>query len=193
MKRLKTFVMLTILAMAGIGFYACNDNSDDNNSSVSQQDRDFSRTASQGNIAEIQFGQLATQKSVSDSVTAFARKLIADHTKSQAQLDSLGRKLNITKVDSMDANHRNLMSRLSGYSQYAFDTAYINSQVKDHQATITLFENQSNKGQDSGLKSYASKNLPALRQHLQMAQSLKTYLQNNNNNDNTNTGGGGKK
>jgi putative membrane protein len=54
----------------------------------------------------------------------------------------------------------------------AFDAAYIQTQVQDHQKTITLVMHQIGSGQDRALRSFAADTLPKIRQHLQMAQSI---------------------
>lgn len=61
-------------------------------------------------------------------------------------------------------------------SDYNFDTAYINSQVKGHAEAETLFESETSNGK-SRLKNYAEK-LPHIRMHLQKADSIQTVLEN---------------
>ena len=45
--------------------------------------------------------------------------------------------------------------------------------VADHKATIALFETEAKSGGDADLKAFAAKTLPALQEHLKMAQALK--------------------
>jgi putative membrane protein len=63
-------------------------------------------------------------------------------------------------------------------SGFAFDTAYINSEVKAHHETIILFDNESDNGDDQRLINYAHKYLPHIRIHLEKVDSLKVVLNN---------------
>jgi putative membrane protein len=44
--------------------------------------------------------------------------------------------------------------------------------LSDHRKDVSEFEKQSTKGTDPDLKAFATKTLPTLREHLQMAESL---------------------
>ena len=65
---------------------------------------------------------------------------------------------NKTKVENLD--------KLSGA---AFDKAYAQQMVEDHQKTIAMFKQHANSPQ-AEVKQFVSKTLPALEQHLKMAQ-----------------------
>ena len=45
-------------------------------------------------------------------------------------------------------------------------------QVSAHKDAVSLFERYSKDGDNPDLKAFASKTLPALKEHLQMAQNL---------------------
>ena len=68
------------------------------------------------------------------------------------------------------------MTRLNSLSGHSFDSAYISSQVMDHQAAVTLFQNEISNGNNSSVKSYASTYLPHIQMHLQKADSLSRAL-----------------
>jgi putative membrane protein len=46
--------------------------------------------------------------------------------------------------------------------------------VRDHEKVIAAFDKQAKSGKDAELKAYASKTLPTLRSHLQMAKQVQT-------------------
>ena len=45
---------------------------------------------------------------------------------------------------------------------------------KSHRESINLFEREANEGSDPELKAFASKTLPALREHLKMVEASRT-------------------
>lgn len=173
----KSVLLLPMLVLFGLGFNACKDNEDDQNTTtLTQQDKTFVIGAASSNISEVQFGRLALQKATNDSVKLFAQNMVTEHTRAQAQLDSLAKIMGISVPDSMDAAHKSLYTRLSGLSGAAFDSVYIDNQVIDHTATRTLFQDQISNGKDTRLKSYATKVLPAVTSHLEQATRLRTRL-----------------
>ena len=53
-----------------------------------------------------------------------------------------------------------------------FDKAYIKHMVEDHEKAVKLFENASKNLKDPGLKAFATKTLPTIKEHLEMAKKL---------------------
>lgn len=102
--------------------------------------------------------------------------MVTEHGMAQTELKNIGASLGRNVPDTVDAEHQALMVRLNSLSGYSFDTAYINSQVKDHQKTITIFQMELNDGDNQSLRNYAGKYLPNIQLHLQKADSLKLAL-----------------
>jgi putative membrane protein len=68
---------------------------------------------------------------------------------------------------------------MTGYPNYrapAFDRAYINAMLKDHQEDVAEFRKESRTGKDSDIKGFASSTLPTLEHHLAMAQQAQQQL-----------------
>jgi putative membrane protein len=53
-----------------------------------------------------------------------------------------------------------------------FDRAYSKMMLSDHNKDVSEFEKESSKGADADLKAFASKTLPTLKEHQQMARTL---------------------
>jgi putative membrane protein len=72
-----------------------------------------------------------------------------------------------------------------------FDREYGKMMLSDHRKDVSEFEKQSTRGTDADLKAFASKTLPTLKEHLQMAESLPGAKGSGamNSNMNSNTGG----
>jgi putative membrane protein len=52
----------------------------------------------------------------------------------------------------------------------AFDRAYMNAMLSDHRDDVSEFKREASAGQDPDIKAFASKALPTLEAHLQLAQ-----------------------
>jgi len=138
---------------------------------VSSADKTFATEAAQGGVVEVELGQLALQKGTSPQVKEFAQRMVTDHTQANQELMQLAKSQNLDLPTQVDAKHKADMDRLRGMNGTAFDTAYMQHMVQDHQKDVAEFQQQAQSGSDPGLKSFAVKYLPVLQQHLQMAQS----------------------
>lgn len=144
---------------------------------LSRQDRKFVEKAAIGGMAEVQMGQLASQRAQSQAAREFANRMIADHTPANQRLMSLARSMNVETPAELDFKHRRMMKKLERADAAEVDREYIKSQVKAHEQMIELMEKQMESGENQQLKQYASEMLPVLREHLQMAQRIEQQLQ----------------
>jgi putative membrane protein len=149
-----------------------DDNNDDNG--INDQDRNFVTMASMSNYAEIQAGQVASTKAQNEGIAEFGEMMVTDHTGAGTQLKSIAEQIGLPAKDSLDAAHVRLMDTLAMLSGSEFDSVYINSQIRDHQMAISLFQDQADNGENADLRSFASDLLPHLEMHLQHADSLRT-------------------
>jgi putative membrane protein len=143
---------------------------------LNSTDQNFMTQVNIGNKAEIMAGQLAATKGNSAGVKAFGQMMATEHGQAQSDLQALAASLGRTLSDTVDAEHQALMARLNSLSGYAFDTAYINSQVKDHQKTLNIFQTEISDGDNDRVQNYASQYLPHIQMHLQKADSLSRSL-----------------
>jgi putative membrane protein len=130
----------------------------------------------QDNSFEIQAGQLAAQKAANPSVKQFAQTMVRDHTKATSLLQQLAAKRNITLPAGVGEQNQALLARLKQLSGAEFDRAYMTEMVNSHQKDVALMQNQAQNGNDQQLKSLAAEKLPALENHLKMAQDLAQRL-----------------
>ena len=137
---------------------------------MSASDTHFLKKAAQGGMAEVQLGQLALQKASSPDVKTFAQHMVDDHTKANDELKGVASKEGMSLPASGNAKDQALMSKIQNLSGAQFDKAYMKAMVKDHEEDVKEFQKEANAGGDPGLKDFASKTLPILQNHLQMAQ-----------------------
>lgn len=143
-----------------------------NQNRLSSSDRLFMQRAAQGNMAEIRLSQLALQRASSDDVKQYAQQMIDQHTQANNQLMQLASQKNVTLPKQLDAQHQQIERQLQGLSGTSFDRAYMRAMVNDHAQTVTLFQRQTQQGQDRDVVAFASNLLPAIQQHYAMANSM---------------------
>jgi putative membrane protein len=136
----------------------------------------FAKTLAQAGTAEIKFSQLAQQKTKPGMLNDFAAKMIADHTKAADSLKAIAQKENITLPDSMDAVHKQKYTEIQEMSGDNFNKAYVMLMVADHKGAVNLLQNESQNGKDPALKGLATKILPTVQGHLDMANKLQAGM-----------------
>jgi putative membrane protein len=140
--------------------------------SQSRSDRQFIDKAANDGLAEVKLGQLASEKASNPEVKQYAQRLVQDHTKANNQLKQIAQAEGVRVEDDLESKHRKVHDRLSKLSGEAFDRAYMEYMVEDHQKAVKLFEKGSKEADNPQLKQFASSTLPTLQEHLREAQRL---------------------
>jgi putative membrane protein len=127
-----------------------------NTTSPSASDKKFVQEVLQGGTAEVQLGQLASQKASSEDVKQFGQKMVDDHTKMGDQMKEVAQKEGISIPSEVQAKDKELETKLSSLSGDSFDNAYIKAMLKDHQHDLSEFKKEANSGNDTSIKDAAS-------------------------------------
>jgi len=139
---------------------------------LSKSDQAFVRMAADANMTEAHEGQMAEDRAASQGVKDFAQKLIQDHSNAYGKLLDLAQKNGESIPRGIDARRNPEIAQLSKLKGNAFDSRFIQDEVRDHEKTIAAFRNEAEHGQNADLKSYANEELSTLRDHLKIAQQL---------------------
>jgi len=141
---------------------------------IAPKTADFVKEAAISDMFEIESSKLAQTKAEGAS-KSFAEHMVMDHSKTSAELKQLvsagGVKAEIPTT--MDSAHQSKLNKLKSLNGADFTKQYNSDQVAAHKDAVNLFERYSKGGENAELKAWASKTLPALQQHLKMAQELK--------------------
>lgn len=136
------------------------------------QDRLFLKLAAMGNLGEVEAGHLALTKSSNPRVQAFARQMTEDHSATREKLDRLARDRRLPAPTTPQPDQQAARQRLESLSGRAFDAAYLETQLVDHQKTVQLLEWEIGSGQDAAVQQLAKDTLPAVLEHLRQVQTL---------------------
>lgn len=184
-----------IAGQAGIRMHSQNSNQNSNGNSntgakagMSSQDHKFAMDAAMGGMMEVELGRVAAQRGASDAVKQFGQRMVDDHSKANTELMSWASSKGMTLPTTLDEKHQKDVTKLSAMSGAEFDRAYSKMMLKDHEKDVKEFERQSTRGGDPDLRAFATKTLPTLQEHLQMARALPG---NEGKGGNSNSGGSG--
>jgi putative membrane protein len=134
-------------------------------------DQKFIKEAIEGNLAEVQMGQLAQQNGQSQGVKDFGQMLVTDHGQANTKAQSVAQSMNVTPPTEPNAKQKKEYDKMSKLNGPAFDKAFAQHMVTDHKKDIAAFQKET-KSKNQQVAGFASETLPTLQKHLQTAQSL---------------------
>lgn len=136
----------------------------------------FMMKAADGGMTEVELGKLAQGKAKNQSVKDFGSMMVRDHSTANDKMKTLASQRNVKLPDSMSTAHTNKKNELTKKDGAAFDKAYMDAMVKDHQEVISLFEKAADNSKDNDVKNFINNTLPTIRQHLDSAKSIRKRL-----------------
>ena len=141
---------------------------------------EFVEKAGTGGLAEVEMGELGVQRATSGQVKAFAKRVVADHTKANEQLVAVIKGKGLGVPSTQTAMHKAMLDKFrEADAGKDFDRDYMEQMVNDHKIDIELFETAADDAKlDVELRAYAKNTLPTLRDHLKQAQTIERKLSN---------------
>jgi putative membrane protein len=131
----------------------------------------FVKTAAEDGMTEIALAKLAETKSSNSDIKQFAQKMERDHGQANEQLAQLAKSKGLTVPSTLDKKHEAMVTAMSHKSGAAFDASYSEHMAKAHAKAVALFQSAA-QSSDKDLAAFASKILPTLQDHQQMANNL---------------------
>jgi putative membrane protein len=132
-------------------------------------------TANEGEIKE---GQLAASKATNPKVKSFAKQMVTDHTANNKQVQALSiqpaENADVAELKSESESESRDVGQKTGK---AFDAAYIDAQVKDHEKVLDTINNKLlPNAQDPKLKTLLTATRQKVSQHLDKAKAIQSSL-----------------
>ena len=180
---------MATIAIASLGFQACNENkkagtdsvenANDANDLNEQQatgedddDNDFAVKAANGGMLEMEVARLAREKARNTEVKEFAAMLMSDHQKANDELKALAGRKNITLPGRLGNDEQKHVDELAKLSGMEFDKKFVDLMVEDHEKDVKLFQEAADDADDADLKAFAAKTLPTLQKHLERITTI---------------------
>jgi putative membrane protein len=141
---------------------------------VAPKTEDFVKQVAISDMFEIESSKQAQQRAQAAPVKTFAGQMTTDHGKTTTELKGLvsGGKVKAELPTAMDSSHKSKLDKLAGLNGADFDKQYVSDQQSAHKDAVDLFERYAKGGDNADLKAWASKTLPALKHHKEMADKL---------------------
>jgi putative membrane protein len=139
---------------------------------ASNVDKAFMTMAAQADMTEAHLGQMAESQASKSQVKDFGQKLTHDHTDAYVQLTALAVKTRNAIPKGIDVRKISAIEQLMKAKGARFDRQFVQDEIRDHQKALAEFRREAQHGQNHDVKTYASKMIPVLEDHLHEAQTL---------------------
>jgi putative membrane protein len=141
----------------------------------------FVKSASVGDLYEIEAARIALDRSGSGEVQKIARQMIADHIANTNHLRSALR-MNETPdglapAATLDSRRKTLVANLKKAPDDKFDGTYLDQQIASHEETADLMTGFAEHGDNAQLRSLAMSAAPVVERHLRATRDVRERLQ----------------
>jgi putative membrane protein len=143
---------------------------------ATDDDKKFLAMAAQSDQNEIALSQLAEQKATNPAVQAFAKKMIAEHTKLSKSMAPFATDWGITPPSGPDADAQKEIDKLNGLSGNDFDKEYMSQMVSDHAKALSAFTSEAKDTKDMKFRPVVLQGKTVVAAHKNMAYDLKKKL-----------------
>jgi putative membrane protein len=134
---------------------------------IAQQDQkqEFAQQAARSNSFEIQAAMLAIERGKDEPAKQFARDMVRDHTKAQADLESAAKNEGMRINPELGDENMKKLAALKAASDVDFDQAYLSTQITAHEDAVALFTAFAKDGPNGPIKNFATSTIGTLRTH----------------------------
>ena len=130
----------------------------------------FLMKAMEGNLAEVQMGELAQKNGQSAEVKSYGQMLQQDHNAANQKALAAAKKLGVNAPSAPSPKQKADYDKMAKAQGAAFDKAFAKHMVMDHKKDIAEYKRAAKKNDEAA--QYAKDSLPVLEKHLQTAESL---------------------
>lgn len=138
------------------------------------QDQIFILEALASGAKEIEMGKLGIQRAQDLDLRLLAQRIFDDHTRAQESLLIIAQQKGVEVPTNRIATPH--IQHLSQLPQEQFDRAYLSHMLETHVNDITKYEATSRNALSTDVRNFAATTLPALREHLRIAQNINNML-----------------
>jgi len=175
----KKLMCLSAMVILLIAAQSCNDNRKAKNFNqktlVDDQGQKFIVAANEAGVTEIKAASIAENNSKNSRVLDFAKMMVNDHVRAGQELKKIAIEKYVSVTDTISKEHQAMLGNLMKQTGPAFDKAYMQMMVTDHDKVIQLF-NEVAENTDKKLVDFSNKTTPTLKIHLDSAKAINASL-----------------
>ncbi len=174
-------LIVTVASMALLAGCSCGRDDGDvfgfmDGQDIRTADDLFLTQAAQGSAAEIEWAELALDRSRDPQVRQYAQRMIQDHQAVTQDLRRTADMVDVSVPSSLSASQAMVSETLDDLDGRAFDTQYVGQVLASHARQLELFEHASLHAENPQVRSFAAQHIGDLQSHLGQARRLHRQL-----------------
>ena len=136
----------------------------------------FLTDAMKGDNSEVMLGKLAASQGSSQGVKDLGQMLVDDHGAHKTKVADMAGTMSVPATDATKPEADAMAKKLKGMSGAAFDKAFIDGAVEDHQKDIAAYQAEAASSDPAAVTAFAKETIPTLQKHLDKAMSLQKSM-----------------
>ena len=136
------------------------------------KDKIFLRKVSERGMAQVQLGQLASQKASGSDVKKLGQTMVDDHTALNSELSPLIEEMGLKPPQKMNKMDQAEFDKLNGLGGTDFDKEYLAFETQDHRKDLREFKREQTSTTDPALKDAAAQGEKMIAGHLRLIEKL---------------------
>jgi putative membrane protein len=132
----------------------------------------FAEAAAAGGLAEVALSEIGVQRATDPDLKKFSQEMVDEHSRLNQELAGLAAQRRVALPRTLDVCTQFCTQNLKGMSREHFDKCYAKAQLAAHMEALAAFEAEAERGQDPTAKSFASKALPRIKEHLKTIKPI---------------------
>lgn len=133
---------------------------------ASEQDRTWLKTAHQGNLAEVEAGEIAQHNGTTAEIRSIGAMLVQDHRALDARLTAVAGRLGVEVPNAPSAEQAHTADELRKGSGRTFDIHWLSEMTRAHEKAVAETGTEISKGSAPEVRNLARNALPVLERHL---------------------------
>lgn len=143
-------------------------------SEEAKEDAEFLVKLADGNMVEIEMGELAKTHGKSRKVIDFGTMMVDHHSQMLADLKTLAASKNVKLPTDLCEDSREKVNDLAKKHGEDFDKGYVNEMLSDHKKDIKGFEDKLKDEECAAdVKTFLTEGLPVLQRHMNAITEIK--------------------
>jgi putative membrane protein len=139
---------------------------------VTHEDAKFVIKVASSGLTEIELGKLALQRGQNKRVKNFGGLMAKDITKTLNKLKKIAQNKHINLPTAPLPADQKVIDSLTKLSGREFDNAYVNIMITGRKKYVTVFESEAKNSGDPDIKSFATKTLTPIKNHLDAINTI---------------------
>lgn len=146
---------------------------------VQNMDNDalFIAEAGSNALLQVQLSESAAEKAVSPEVIELAQRMRDEHQQVLAELQSIADQSMFVLPQTLGNAHQKIYDEVHEQSGLGYDLTYVKEVNDLHEEVLDRYEDMADHGVNMEVKMFASKQLPLIRQHVEMTDKINDQIE----------------